>query len=178
MLALSSASVSAANRYPDRVGDVKGGAGPDVASVKVSNTATKVTFRVRFAREPPLGVSTSKGWVDMLLIGVDIPPLGPRPLSPGGPWPGANFAFGTHGPSKTGLIVRLGAGIPQESRQVAKFKIITTGSTLVFSIPRRPLGEAACFRFTVAAAREVQNGSGGGLDLAPANGTFRYAFTG
>ena len=74
----------ATTSYPDRVGDVRGGAGPDIASVTVANTKTKVTFRARFSQAPPLRFSAAKGWVDMLLIGVDVPPLGPRPLIPGG----------------------------------------------------------------------------------------------
>jgi hypothetical protein len=162
----------AAKSYTDRVGDVKGGTGPDIASVKVSNTTTKVTFGVRFAKAPPLRVNRSKGWIDMLLIGVDVPPLGPRPTVPGGEWRGANFALGTHGPSKTGLLVRLGQG---KSRQVARFRIVTRGSTLTFSIPRRALGSPAWFTFTVATARETEQE--GGLDFAPARGTFRYTLT-
>jgi hypothetical protein len=112
----------------------------------------------------------------MLLIGIDVPPLGPRPIIPGGEWPGANFAVGTHGPSKTGLMVRLGQKIPAESRLVARFTILTSGSTLTFSIPRRALGNPAWFTFSVAAAREMEEGAtGGGVDSAPARGTFRYA---
>jgi hypothetical protein len=102
----------AATSYSDRLGDVQGGAGPDLAAVTVANTKTMVTFRIRFSKAPPLRFSAAKGWVDMLLIGVDVPPIGPRPQIPGGPWLGANFALGTHGPSKTGLIVKLGKGIP------------------------------------------------------------------
>jgi hypothetical protein len=166
----------AAKSYPDPVGDVKGGPGPDIASVAVSNTKTNVTFRVRFAKAPPLRVNEREGWIDMLLIGVDVPPLGPRPIVPGGEWRGANFAMGTHGPSKTGLLVRLGKG---ESRQVARFKIVTSGSTLTFSVPRRALGNPAWFVFTVAAAREMaKEEQGGGVDFAPARGTFRYTLTG
>jgi hypothetical protein len=166
----------AAKSYPDRVSDVEGGAGPDIASVTVSNTKTKVTFGVRFVKAPPLRVSTREGWVDMLLIGIDVPPLGPRPVVPGGEWRGANFAAGTHGPSKTGQMVWLGRG---EYRRVASFKIVTSGSTLTFSVPRRALGSPTWFRFTVAAARELEEeATGGGVDWAPARGTFRYALTG
>lgn len=168
----------AAQSYPDRVGDVKGGHGPDIASIAVSNTKTTVTFRVRFANPPPLRVSTREGWIDMLLIGVDVPPLGPQPSIPGGPWLGANFALGTHGPSTTGQMVRLGEGAAG-SRLVARFKIATSGSTLTFSIPRRALGSPAGFTFTVAAAREMEKeANGGGVDVAPARGTFRYILTG
>jgi hypothetical protein len=166
----------AAKSYPDRVGDVKGGSGPDIASVTVSNTRTQVTFGVRFVQAPPLRVSTREGWIDMLLIGIDVPPLGPRPIIPGGEWPGVNFAAGTHGPSKTGLMVRLGRG---EYRQVARFKIVTSGSKLTFSAPRRALGNPAWFAFSVAAAREMEERTnGGGVDVAPARATFRYTLTG
>jgi hypothetical protein len=174
-LLVVSAVALAAKSYGDRVGDVEGGAGPDIASVAVSNTTTKVTFAVRFAKAPPLRVDPKEAWIDMLLFGVDVPPLGARPV-PYGDWRGADYAFGTHGPSKTGVLVRLGHG---ESRQVARFRIVTSGSTLTFSIPRRALGSPAWFRFQVAAARETANeGQGGGVDYAPARGTFRYLLTG
>jgi hypothetical protein len=164
----------AATSYPDRVGDVKGGAGPDLASITLSSTKTTVTFRVRFAAAPPL--RAGKRWVDMLLIGVDVPPLGPGPRSPGGEWRGANFALGTHGPATTGLMVQLRQG---KSRPVTRFRIRTSGSTLSFSIPRRALGDPAWFAFSVAAARESvsEEAAGGGVDTAPAQGTFRYTLT-
>lgn len=168
---------SAATSYPERVGDV-GRGGPDIASIRVSNTKATVAFRVRFARAPPLRVSTREGWVDMLLIGIDVPPLGPRPAIAGGPWPGANFALGTHGPSKTGSMVRLAQGVPAKPRLVARFKIVSSGPTLTFSIPRRALGDPAQFTFSVAAAREMENeAAGGGTDVAPARGTFLYRLT-
>jgi hypothetical protein len=165
----------AATRYPDRIGDGQGGVGPDLASITISNTKTTVTFRVRFDKAPPLRVSSPEGWVDMLLIGVDVPPLGPRPITPGGEWRGANFALGTHGPSKTGLMVRLGRG---ENRRIARFKIVTSGSTITFSVPRAALGNPAWFTFSVAAARELDDGpNAGGVDAAPARGTFHYTLT-
>ncbi len=178
VLFLISGVAFAAAGYPDRVGDVKRGTGPDIASVMVSNTTTTITFRVRFADAPPLRISQREGWVDMLLISVDVPPLGPRPTIPGGDWRGANFALGTHGPSQTGLMVRLGQDIPAGSRIPARFKIVTSGSTLTFSIPRRALGSPAWFAFTVAAAREMPNDQqGGGIDFAPPGGNFRYTLT-
>lgn len=173
LLLLSCGGRSSTTSYPDRVGDVRSGTGPDIASVTVSKTKTKVTFDVRFAEAPPLRINQSEGWVDMLLIGVDVPPLGPRPI-PGGEWLGANFALGTHGPSKTGLMVRLGQNIPVEQRQLGKFKIVTHGSTMTFSIPSRSLGNPNWFTFQVAAAREMVAGEqSGSADFAPAR-TFRY----
>ena len=175
VLFLVCGAAPAATSYPDRVGDVKGGPGPDIASITLSNTKTSVVFHVRFAKPPPLRANMREGWSDMLLIGVDVPPLGPRPVRPGGEWLGANIALGTHRPSKTGLLVRLGSG---KSRQVVRFKIITSGSTLTFSIPRRVLGNPQWFTFNAAAAREMEaeGATGGGVDIAPGQGTFRYTF--
>jgi len=165
----------AAKTFPDRVGDVKAGTGPDIVAVKLSNTESTITFGIRFTSAPPLRVSTKEGWIDMLLIGVDVPPLGPRPVAPGGEWLGADFAMGTHGPSKTGLFVRQGPGSPAEPRKPVRFKITTSGSTLTFSITRRALGNPSWFTFSVAATRET---TGGSVDLAPARGTLRYTLTG
>ncbi len=157
--------------YTDRVGDAKGA--PDVASVALSNTASTITFRVRFANAPPLRISSREGWVDMLLIGIDVPPLGPPRTTPGGEWPGANFALGTHGPSHVGRLVRLGK---KRSTQVSTFKIVTRGRMLSFSIPRRALGSPRWFDYSVATAREeVEEKPGrGGADVVPQRGTSRY----
>jgi hypothetical protein len=174
-LLLGASVALAQTTYPDKVGDVTGGRGPDITSVRVSNTKAAVTFSVRFAKAPPLRFNAGAGWVDMLLVGIDVPPLGPGPVSPGGPWLGANFAAGTHGPSTRGQMVRLAQGT---SRRVATFPIATSGSTLTFSLPRRALGNPASFAFTVAAAREMAQANEGGVDVAPARGVFRYRLTG
>jgi hypothetical protein len=59
------------------------------------------------------------------------------------------------------------------SRLVTTFAIRTNGRALTFAVPRRVLGNPAWFTFTVAAARESQSEEGG-VDFAPARGTFRY----
>ena len=162
----------AAKTYTDPIGDVKGGAGPDVAAVTVSNTASTLTFRVRFASAPPLRLSVRQKWVEMLLIGIDVPPLGPPPATSGGDWRGADFALGTHGPSKTGQLVRIGK---KRAAPPIRFKVSARGPTLSFSIPCRALGSPHWFTFNVAAAREGENqATGGGFDVAPGQGTFRY----
>jgi hypothetical protein len=169
----------AATDYPDRVSDVRREAAPDIASVRVSNTVATVTFSVRFVKAPPLRTSRNPGWVDMLLVGIDVPPVGPPPVAPGGVWVGADFAIGTHGPSRTGRMVRLGREIPAKPRHVATMSIVTQRSTLTFSIPRRALGTPTWFRFSVAAAREKEGDeTGGAVDVAPAHGTYRYVLTG
>ena len=175
ILLLMCGAALAAKSYPDRVGDVKRGTGPDIASVAVSNTKTSVTFRVRFAEAPPLRFNEAEGWIDTLMTLIDVPPVGPLPRFPGG-WPGANFAVGTHGPSKTGVLVRLDKS---GSRQLARFKLVISGSTVSFSIQRRALGNPAWFTFQVAAGRESENEEqGGGADAAPGfRGTFRYTLT-
>ena len=157
--------------YDDPVGDVDDG--PDITSVRMSSTDTTVTFAVRFATEPPLRVDEGEGWVDMLLIGVDVPPIGPEPVAPGGEWRGADFALGTHGRSKTGELVRLGGN------RAADFDIATSGSTLTFSVPRSALGDPASFTFSLAAARESEDeANGGGFDVLPPRGTLRYELAG
>lgn len=175
---LASGSALAARSYGDPAGDA--GPGPDVRAVAVSNTASEVTFRVRFARTPPLGVNASKGWIDMLLIGIDVPPIGPPPVSPGGPWRGVDLWFGTHGRSKTGLLVEVPA-TPGTEREAIRFPIVATGATLRLTIPRSALGSATWFRFSVAAAREWGEGdepAGAEPDVVPDRGTFRYVLTG
>jgi hypothetical protein len=64
----------AAKTFADPVGEVKGRAGPDLTSVTLSNSASTLTFHVRFASAPPLRQSTRGKWVEMLLIGIDVPP--------------------------------------------------------------------------------------------------------
>ena len=168
----------AAKTYPDAIGEVKRGGGPDIASVTVSNTKKKITFAFRFATAPPLRVSTREGWVDMLLLGIDVPPLGPLPVAPGGEWRGVDLAAGAHGPSATAMVVRLPKTPGGRSRELARVPVVTSGSTLTFSIPRSALGGARWFTFMVAAAREsAEEDGGGGFDVVPARGTLRYALT-
>jgi hypothetical protein len=164
----------AAKNYPDRVGDVKGGGGPDIASVTLSNTASTLTFRIRFVSAPPLRVNTREKWVDMLLIEVDVPPLGSRPSSPGGEWLGADFALGTHGQSGIGQLVRLG----KKQSAAIRVKTVTSGRTVSLTVPRRALGGPRWLTFRIAAAREGESGTvGGGFDVAPQHGTFRYGLS-
>jgi len=156
---------------------VKGGRGPDVVGVTLSNTSTNVTFRFVFAQAPPLAMSEARivsEWNDMLLVAIDTPPYGAKPI-PGGEWRGAEYALGVHGPATTGTMTQTGPGNPPKWRRLLDFEIATAGKAITFSIPRRTLGNPASFRFMVVAARE---GSEGSEDFAPNTGTFRYVLTG
>lgn len=155
-----------ASTYRDRVGDVKGADGPDIASVTVSDTATSVRFRVRFAAAPPLAASTSEEWVDMLLIGIDVPPLGPAPAPSG--WRGADYFVGLHGAQTAVRLAKLG------SPGLDVLPAAVDGDTLSFSIPRSALGSPEWFEFSVAAGRETEREGEGSEDYAPGDGTFRY----
>ena len=167
----------AAKTYRDPAGDAK--LSPDMTSVKVSNTATKVMFRVSFTKAPPLRLSRPKGWVDMLFIGIDVPPLGPKPTSDG-EWRGMDFIGGFHGPDKVGVLMRTSEGSDEEN-VVARFKVVTRGAALTFSIPRRAIGSPKWFTFNIVTAREWSNEdaepAGAKADYAPNRGSFRYQFS-
>ena len=161
--------------YSDPAGDAR--LGSDMRSVAVSDTSTHLTFRIRFNTAPALRVSRREGWIDMLLLGIDVPPLGQRPI-PDGDWLGADFAAGFHGPAKTGVLVRLGKG---SQKVIARFPVVTRGTTVTFSIPRQALRSPTWFAFEIAAAREWNDEGAvparAKPDFAPARGTFRYTLT-
>ena len=162
-------------RLDDPAEDVAAAMGPDVVGVVVERDADTITFRLRFAAVPPLGLSEQDGWVDMLLIGIDVPPLGSPPVAPGGEWRGADFALGTHGPSSSGILVRLTAGEGAPAMN-AEIPVETEGVTLSLLVPRRELGDPARFAVSVAAAREWNEAGdeppGAQPDIAPDTGTW------
>jgi hypothetical protein len=160
--------------FHDPVGDVQGGAGPDLTLVSVSHTASTVTFRFRFAKAPPLGTSVEGGWVDMLLIGVDVPPRSLK-RGPHG-WAGLDYYAGLHGTERTAMVVKTSPTRPsQPSRVLARPRVTVRGRTLGFSISRSTLGKPAWIEFVVAAGRETSDqAGGGGGDEAPNHGTFHY----
>jgi hypothetical protein len=159
----------------DPAGDVTAATGPDVVGVAVERDDDTITFRVRFATEPPLDLSEQDGWVDMLLIGIDVPPMGAAPVSPGGEWRGADFALGTHGPSASGLLVRLAAGRAAPEKRT-RIPIETDGATLSLPIPRSELGDPETFAVSIAAAREWNDAddepAGAKPEIAPDTGTW------
>lgn len=168
-----------ARSLEDPASDVAAASGPDVVGVAVDREDDAITFRVRFAAAPPLQISEQGGWVDMLLIGIDLPPLGAPPASPGGEWTGADFALGTHGPSASGILVRLRAGEAAPGLKT-DIPIETDGVTLTISVPRRELGDPETFAVSIAAAREWNDAAdepaAAKPDIVPDTGTWIVDF--
>jgi hypothetical protein len=161
----------------DPPGDVPAGTSPDIVAVAVERDDETITFRVRFADAPPLDVSEEDGWIDMLLIGIDVPPLGSPPVAPGGEWSGADFFLGTHGPFEDGMLVRTAAGkIPPVELMRTDIPLVTDGATLSLLVPRSALGDPETFSISVAAAREWNEAgdepAGAKPDIAPDTGTW------
>ena len=174
--------------FRDPVGDVAGGAGPDLVSVTVSNTPADVTFGIRFAEAPPLRVSPSDGWIDMVLVGIDVPPYGPPPTLTG--WMGVDYVAGLHGAQRDVRFRRMrvsadgdeqpgatAGGAAAAPGRVARLGATVDGATLRFAIPRRLLGDPPSFAFDVATGREG-GPVAGGSDSAPSSGTFHYEIAG
>lgn len=170
-------SAVAAQRFSDPVGDVKGGPGPDLRAVFVTHSPSAVKFRVCFAKAPPLGASIREKWLDVLLIGLDVPPRGLRRGTNG--WFGLDYYVGLHGSEMSAILVRARPSKPSEPRFVARSRVTISGSTLSFSVRREALGDPAWLEFVVAAGREILEGTaGGGGDEAPARGAFHYQLRG
>jgi hypothetical protein len=163
----------AATAFPDPVGDVQGGAGPDITSIAVSHTASTVTFRLRFASAPPLGFNARKRWADMLVIGIDVPPRSLK-RGPHG-WAGLDYYAGLHGSDRTAIVVKTSPTKPSRRSVLARPTVTVGGRTLSFSIGRSTLGNPAWIEFVAAAGRETSDqANGGGSDEAPNHGTFHY----
>jgi hypothetical protein len=163
--------------FVDPAGDVIGGAGPDLTAIRVSHTASTVTFRIRFAEAPPLRMSVTGQWVDMLLIGIDVPPRSLKRAAHG--WFGLDYYTGLHGADSTALVVKTSPARPERNRVLARPKAIVRGRTLRFSISRKTLGNPAWIEFVVASGREMSTqSSGGGGDEAPNRGVFHYELRG
>lgn len=177
VLVLAGAAASGARTgFADPIGDVVGGTGPDITGVFVSHTASTVTFRVRFATTPPLGISAREGWVDMLLVGIDVPPRGLKRSANG--WRGLDYYAGLHGNDNVAMLVKPPAAQPWRGKTLARPRVTRSGHTLTFSLSRRLLGDPAWIEFVLAAGRETAAQAGGGGDEAPNRGTFHYVLKG
>lgn len=150
--------------FRDPAGDVRGG--PDITAVTVSHTATRVTLSVRFAHAPPLGAAARGSWVDMLIVGIDVPPRGLTRSANG--WRGLDYYVGLHGNDRVAMLVKA-------SRRtiVGRPKVVVSGRTLTLSLSRRSLGSPAWIELVAAAGREGAGDTGEG-DEAPDHGVFHY----
>lgn len=160
------AVAAGAGSFPDPAGDVRGGLGPDLTSVSVGHTRSTVTFRFRFATAPPLAAAA--GGIDMLVLGIDVPPRGLK-RGPHG-WTGLDYDAGVHGSDTTALLVKAGR---MRGTIVGRPRVAIDGRTLRFSVSRRTLGDPAWIELVVAAGRETADRRGGS-DEAPARGAFHY----
>ena len=179
----SSTSGNVERSLEDPAGDVATATGPDVVAVTVERDDETIRVNVRFADAPPLGLSEEEGWVDMLLIGIDLPPLGPPPSMPGGEWRGVDYALGTHGPSETGALVRLTRGAAENEgtlERQADVPLETDGATLSLLVPREALGDPETLVLSIAAAREWNDAAdepaGVTPDIVPDTGTWAFDF--
>lgn len=160
--------------FADPAGDASGGPGPDLTAVTLSHTSSTVRFTVRFAKAPPLAASARGRFVDMLLIGIDVPPRGLWRGVDG--WTGADYWAGLHGGGSTAVLVRVPKA-PGPARTVARPVVTTAGRTITFSVSRRALGNPRWLELVLAAGREGADETGGS-DEAPNFGVFHYDLSG
>ena len=103
----------------------------------------------------------------MLLIGVDVPPLGPPPSIPGGDAAGCRLRAGYPPVSSHGSVRSI-----SQRRYGSRSSRAGACSASPFRDQR---SGTHWFTFSVAAAREGENQAiSGGFDVAPGHGTFRY----
>lgn len=159
--------------YRDGVGDVPAGT-PDLAEVRISNDAEQVHLVVRFASAPPLRTSPSGRWTDMLLMGIDVPPIGPGPTPSG--WTGLDYALGMHGVDVRARFRPMeNATTPGTRPDVRTLESHVRGREIALDLPIAWIGKPAFFDFNVAVGREGEDeASSAGGDQIPGRGTARY----
>ena len=145
--------------YRDGAGDVLGGPGPDIRFVRGTDRAGRISFRVVFAKAPPLAVSKKQGFTDMLIVAIwtSRKAVADRP----------QYWLGVHGAD----LRRVSLVNARTRRSVRLGPALVRDKTVTLSVDARRIGDPRVMRFSVAAGRERNEGAGGGGDLAPDRGT-------
>jgi hypothetical protein len=158
-LVIVPAALSGAISYRDSAGDVKGGPGPDIRSVSAVAQKGRLSFRITFAKAPPLMYSTKRGFTDMLLVTVWTT----RSTSTKAPhyWLGVHGADLKHVPLVNALTKKMVWLEPS----------VVLGKSVTLSVNASQVGNPRMIKFSVAAGREMNEGAGGGSDVAPDKGT-------
>ncbi len=172
----TTAGTTGARTYRGTEGNVPAGT-PDLTAVRISDDFTTVHLVFRFGSAPPLRTSTSGGWTDMLLMGIDVPPIGPGPTPSG--WTGLDYALGMHGVDDR-AVFRAMSPVPgvDAPPQRETLRSTVSGREIRIDLPRRLIGNPTYFAFNVAVGREggAETSSAGG-DSIPATGTARYTLS-
>ena len=145
--------------YRDAAGDVKGGPGPDIRFVRGTDQACRISFSVGFAKAPPLAVSTRQGFTDMLIVTVWTTGK-TGPCEP-------HYWLGVHGAD----LKRVSLVNALTKSSVRLGPAVVSRKTVTFTLDASRIGDPRTIRFSVAAGREINEGAGGGGDLAPDKGT-------
>lgn len=166
---------TAARTYRDPTGDVTPGQ-PDITAIRIASDERTIHIDFRFASAPPLSASADGQWTDMLLMGIDVPPIG-APPTPGG-WAGLDYALGMHGVDDRAVFRAMQAGFGQDgggggSPSLPTLRSKVSGREIRIELPRALIGDPEYFRFQVAAGREGGDESATG-DLVPRAGTLRF----
>lgn len=162
----SAAAATGARTYRDPFGDVTPGQ-PDLTAVRIANDAHTIRLAFRFANAPPLGSNARQGWTDMLLMGIDVPPIG-SPPTPNG-WTGLDYALGMHGVAPEAVF----RDMHVEGRQMTVLPSRISRGSIVIDLDRSRIGDPPYFDFNVAVAREGASEPATG-DSIPTTGTLRY----
>jgi hypothetical protein len=183
VLLLTATPALADERFTDPGGDVRGGPGPDIISVVVSQPDTgKVSIAVEFAADPPLGVDVVQGSTDMLLVLLDTG-------EPSASAQDADYATGVHGANLTESV---GTGAPlRDLRDLRDLReqpdmtgdygirmgivgVAVAGRTVTLTIPLDAIGNPDRVDFVLGTGREGPEGASGGSDGYPDEGWQTY----
>ena len=172
-------TTAAAVTYRDARGDVTPGQ-PDITGIRIAGDERMLRIVVRFASAPPLSASAAGGWTDMLLMGIDVPPIGSPPTPSG--WAGLDYALGMHGVDDRAVFraMQPGFGLDGATGGTPALRTLrsqVSGREIRVEVPRALLGAPAYFEFQAAAGREGGDESATG-DLVPDTGTLRYPIAG